>query len=368
MTAAPGLGAIVCMLCPGDLRTGRAGGIGTCIAHLRAEMPRIDPSLRIEQYDTRGPGSLAAAPLYFLSALGQVGRHVLAGQPTILHAHMAPRGSSVRKLLAILLAAPLRIPTVVHLHGSGYDQWYRSLPRPARAALRWAFRRAGRTIALSEGWRRFLLEEIGLPADRVDVIPNGVPDPKVAGCPEQRTAHFVFLGHLSRRKGVSTLLAALASPGLAGLDWRATLAGYGDSEPYREEARRLGIAGRVEFPGWLDRAGTDSLLASASALVLPSHAENLPMVVLEALAARVPVVATPVGALPEFLADGVSALLVQPGEAGELAAALERVIREPELRGRLAAEGRQVFERHFDVAAMTRRVTETYARLLGHGG
>jgi glycosyltransferase involved in cell wall biosynthesis len=353
------------MLCPGDLKTGTSGGMGTCIANLTAAMPQVEPSLRIELYDTRGPGRLTASPPYFFAALARIAGHALTGRSQILHAHMAARGSAVRKLTAVALATPLGIPSVIHLHGSGFDAWYRRLSRPARAMVRWGFRRAGRIIALSDHWRRFLVSEAGVPEDRIDVIYNGVPEPATAADRSAAVPHIVFLGHLSERKGVASLLAALALPDMARLEWRATLAGDGNREAFVEMTRRLGITQRVDFPGWVDRAAADRLLASASIFVLPSRAEALPMAILEALAAGVPVVTTPVGSIPEFLSDGISALLVQPDDATGLGRALVRLLRSPDLRAALSAEGRLVFKRNFDIATVTRQVAETYRRLLG---
>jgi len=141
------------------------------------------------------------------------------------------------------------------------------------------------------------------------------------------------------KKGASELLAALASERVARLGWHATLAGDGDCGPYRSKAEAHGLSERVAFPGWLDKPAVGRLLAQADILVLPSHLEGLPMAVIEALANAVPAICTLVGALPDYLVDGRSALFVEPGDAGSLAMALERLIGASLRRASIIARG-----------------------------
>lgn len=355
---------VVCILCPGRPGSARAGGIGTCVSNLVREVPRADPNFRIRAIDTRGSGHIALSPFFFLAALAQLAGLALSDRVALVHVNVSGHGSTLRKFLAVLLMTALRVPLVLHLHGSSFDAFYRSLPTRPRRAVRWMFRRAGGVIVLGAYWQRFAVEELGVAPERIEVICNGVASPtETRRTLDDGPAHLVFLGRLEERKGVSTLLAALASRRLVGRDWRATLAGDGDRARYLEEAHRLGIADRIGFPGWIDKAGTERLLQGATLLALPSRAEALPMAVLEALAHRVPVVATPVGSVPDFLEHGRSALFVEPGDVDGLACALERLILSPDLRARLAEQGREVFEENFDVTVVARKVASIYRKV-----
>jgi len=175
----------------------------------------------------------------------------------------------------------------------------------------------------------------------------------------------VFLGYLSARKGVPELLEALASPGLAALPWRATLAGGGPVDEFRIRATDLGLADKVTLPGWIDQASAAALRASADILVLPSHAEGLAMSVLEGLADGLAVVATPVGAHSEVIEPERSGLLVPPGDIAALGAALTRLVGDPELRARLRAGARQRFLDRFDVRYYSRRLSRMHAEMFG---
>jgi glycosyltransferase involved in cell wall biosynthesis len=163
-------------------------------------------------------------------------------------------------------------------------------------------------------------------------------------------------------KGQRTLLRACA-----GLDVSVVLVGA-DLEQggaYRQllerEAAELGMADRVLFAGY--RADAPALLRSFDVFALPSTIEGLPLVVLEAMAAGVPVVATPVGGVGELVRDGETGLLVPPEDPDALAAALRRLLAEPETARRLTeAAGAHVAER-FSERVMCERVLAVYEDL-----
>jgi glycosyltransferase involved in cell wall biosynthesis len=156
----------------------------------------------------------------------------------------------------------------------------------------------------------------------------------------------------------------LASPALRSRPWRATLAGGGPVDAFRALAATLGLAERVDFPGWIDQPAASALCGGADILVLPSHAEGLAMAVLEGLSHGLAVIATPVGAHGEVIEPEVSGLLVPPGDVGALAGALARVIDDDVLRDRLRAGARRRFLEKFDVRAYADRLGRLHAGLL----
>ena len=119
-----------------------------------------------------------------------------------------------------------------------------------------------------------------------------------------------------------------------------------DERALVESTDKLGLTGRIDLVGWLDPPALRERLAQATALVLPSRRENYPLVLLEAMAAGVPVVATRVGGIPEMIDDGSSGLLVPPEDPDELAVALARVSKDEVLRDKLIDGGHDVAERH----------------------
>jgi glycosyltransferase involved in cell wall biosynthesis len=168
---------------------------------------------------------------------------------------------------------------------------------------------------------------------------------------------------LQQRKGVHDLIDALARPELVAQRWRAILAGGGpDQKRYQEQAMARGILPRISFPGWLPRGEIEGLLETASILVLPSYAEEMAMSVLEGMAYGLCVVSTPVGALAEVLDDGISAVVVTPGDVDGLAAALSKCVADPELRRRIGAGARDAYLRRYNVADYPQRIIATHQR------
>lgn len=344
------------------------GGMGQVVTYLidhgASHMP-----LRPVALDARGPGALIWSPWYLLLAITRVAAGALSGRLALIHLHVAERGSLVRKGLVALVARALGVKTLLHLHAAEIRPFYDGLPGWAQAMVRFIFRRADLCVVLGNGWRDWLIETIGVAPARIVVLRNGVPRPMApdSAPPMSKTPdapfRILFLGNLTPRKGVGDLLAALATLRTTHR-FEAVFAGGGQVDAYRTEADRLGLASIIEFPGWVDRAQAAALTAGADVLVLPSYHEGLPLVILEALGAGVPVICTPVGSIPEVLTDQQTALLVPPGDIPALAAALRRLIEQPAVRASLASAGRDLYDREFTMDGFVTGVAALYRRLL----
>lgn len=158
----------------------------------------------------------------------------------------------------------------------------------------------------------------------------------------------LFVGRLRVRKGVEVLLAALARLRAAHPAARLAVAGDGEHRRALERtARRMGVAEAVDFLGRCDAARVRALLAGARVLAVPSIYEGMPLVVLEAMDAGVPVVASRVSGIPEVVADGATGWLVPPEDPEALAAALGEALAHPEEARRRGAAGRRRVEERY---------------------
>lgn len=322
---------------------------------------------RIPNYvalDPRGSGHVLWSPLYLLRAMARIVLGAIRRDVALVHVNVAERGSIWRKGTLILCTKALRLPVVLHLHAAELLQYHAGLARPWKNLVRTIFRSADCCIVLGEVWRRFLIKDLGVDAAKVVVLRNGVPRALFSwrSRPSDCQLRILFLGNLTERKGVTDLLEALALEPLSGMNWQTTFAGGGSIEPYRRKAESLGLLSRIDFVGWVDQRGAEELLAASDVLVLPSYDEGLPLVILEALTAGVPVVCSPVGAIPEVLEDGRNAVFVQPGDSQGLAEALAKLGREPAMRQRLAAEGSALYDREFSLEIFAARIIAIYRK------
>jgi glycosyltransferase involved in cell wall biosynthesis len=302
---------------------------------------RADLGVRVVRLTTRGNGTLSKGSLTFALAIINFWRAARGRKVDLLHIHLASYGSTYRKAILATLAARMEIPYIIHLHSGRFDEFWHNAPAVVEKAISRMFTKSEGIIVLGEYWKNVICARLPAVKDKIIVLPNATPS---AGCkqstPLAPTIHVTFLGLLGKNKGTPQLLDALGR--LADRDdWRATIAGNGEIEASRARALQLGIADRVDFPGWLDPHATRSLLCHTDILTLPSFSEGLPMAILEAFAYGVAVVATPVGSVPEVIEHERNGLIVPVGDAKALADALLRLINDGDLRRRLGKAAKQ---------------------------
>ena len=178
----------------------------------------------------------------------------------------------------------------------------------------------------------------------------------------------LFAGRLYALKGVKDLVAAAGSLRAAGLK-ELVLAGSTSDSGYvdelRKEAERNDIAAKVSFRGILPTEELLEELARCTCLVLPSYQESAPMVIQEAMAAGVPVIATDVGGIRYQVEDGVSGFLVRPGDPMGLARTLERVLGDRSLANAVSAAARERAEETFRASEVARMTTDVYKSIVG---
>lgn len=225
-------------------------------------------------------------------------------------------------------------------------QAVRSRPVRLLKALRNAALRRARTIVVPSAFLAGIAASWGLDAKRITVLTNPAPPPRDVEPEALPPGTFVFVGRLTEAKDLPTALRAVE------LVEGARLVVVGDG-PDRAELERL-AGDRVELRGALPRDDALRVVAGATAALLSSAWENLPHSAVEALSVGVPVVATAVGGVPEVVHDGENGLLVPPGDPEALAAAMRRMLEEPDLRDRLAAGAKPSVEAISSDAVYTR--------------
>jgi glycosyltransferase involved in cell wall biosynthesis len=216
-------------------------------------------------------------------------------------------------------------------------------------------RRADAVLIPSEALAKVFADRLGFPSERIRVVPNGVAVPDHPRAPGTEVG---TLSLLEPVKDIPTFLTAASLLAAERPEVRFVVFGDGgEREALRRQAATLGIADRVDFPGYVQ---ADAALQRLRVLVLPSIVENAPMAMLEAMAAGVPVVASRTGGIPE-LAGQDTAVLVDPGDVVGFARAIARLLDDPDYAASRSAAGRErVAARFTDArnAEATHRVYE----------
>jgi glycosyltransferase involved in cell wall biosynthesis len=336
------------------------GGIDRIMATLSEGMDRqAAGDIHVAFQATRGHGHVALSPFYLLAFLVRMLAMRLFGGLDLVHINLSSKGSTYRKLIIAQWARLLRVPYVLHLHGANYQSYWIGDHSLMDRLIRRMFEGSARIIVLGTVWRDFVAKRAPAAADRIVIIPNATDAPALPHKGGGAQTHILFLGRIGDRKGVPQLGEALHRmqhlPG-----WRATIAGDGAVEEARQQALAYGIGDRVELPGWVGGDTVAQLLSEADVLVLPSLAENLPVSVIEGMAAGLAVVTTPVGAVEDIITDGVTGLLVPPGTVDELTDALTRVVEDKSLRDRLGTAARAFHRERLSLAPFAAAVSETW--------
>jgi glycosyltransferase involved in cell wall biosynthesis len=299
----------------------------------------------------------------FCAALWRVHNILRDEGPCIFHVHFASRGSTLRKCIVSLMVLRTSSWLVLHAHGAGFDSFFSHLPAQLQKRVARIFRRSHGFVVLSSQWQEFYATALALGRDRIQIMINPTDPPSLVPDRSGRdSVQFLFLGRIDDRKGAFELLDAYrALPATSRAAARIVFAGDGQVE---ELLRRAAVIGPdVAVHSWLDREERDHLLAASDVLVLPSHHEGVPMAILEAMAYGLPVIATPVGGIPDVIRHGREGLLVEAGNRAALTAALARMVAEPGLRVSLGWEARATAE-SLDITSYGQRLLEFYRTII----
>lgn len=322
------------------------GQHGPVEASLRALGLRCEvvPTLRSDLRFWRDPRTRA-----------DLARLVGAFEPDLVHAHSAKAGQVARAV-----CRRFGLPCVYTVHGWGFGPGRPPL-RSALVALseRLQVRDTSHYVAVSQADAAAGIERLGIPAQRIDTIHNGVADTPFRARPD-RSRVIVMVSRAHPGKDHDTLLRATA-----GLDCEVWCIGGGTDGPAfarsmapytTDRVRRIRVFG--------DRPDVPELLGQAGAFVLSSRYEGLPLSIIEAMRAGLPVVASRVGGVPELVRDGETGGLFAAGDANALRGLLSAWLDDPALRRRLGAAGRSAYERGFALDRMIDALLSVYRRAL----
>ncbi len=328
--------------------------------------------------------------------LGPIAERISAGGIRVELAGPRERPNPYAALWHLNGAVRRMAPDVIHTHGitslcdvgtidmvRRVPQWihtfhYGNYPYKLRSHMmleRLMARRPERLVAVADAQRRAIIELHGTPPARIVTILNGVRGNVFAATPGHRERKRTELGVgfdtflvgavavLSEQKGITHLLDAVRLVVRRRTDVRVIIAGGGPLEGLlRQQASALGLDRQVTFLGW--RNDVPEILPALDAWVMSSLWEAMPLALLEAMAARLPIVVTGVSDNAQIVGEGEAGILVPPGAAAPLADAIDRLAGDPDLRARLAATAFERYSRLYSQSHMSMRYQELYEGLV----
>jgi len=232
----------------------------------------------------------------------------------ILHCHMSFNGSFWRKYTFMVMAKIFNAKSVIHLHGSEFKDFYAKSSPSKQQSINKLITGVDEFIVLSDSWDEFIYSVSGR---RCTVINNYVDIEKADG--RRGKGQMVFLGALIKRKGVYDLIEACAQ---LTAEYTLHLCGSGEDEKVADFIKSKNLDDKVIMHGWIDSEQKRTLLSECNLFVLPTYNEGLPMVIIEAMACEIPILTTPVGAIPEVIIPSETGYLFPQGNVEQLASTL----------------------------------------------
>ncbi|SDN32463.1 Glycosyltransferase involved in cell wall bisynthesis [Paenibacillus sp. yr247] len=276
-------------------------------------------------------------------------------KPNLVATHSSKAG-----WLGRATARLLGIPVVFTAHGWAFTE---GVPKVRRIIYSVAERLAGmlstRIITVSEYDRRLCEKYSVIPASKLVTIQNGIPDMEVMPIRQgaQSSIRLIMVARMERPKKQLFLLEALA--GIHHLDWELDLVGDGPQlAEIQKMIVKLGLEHKVRLLG--ERKDVSTLLSQSHVFILTSDWEGLPLSILEAMRAGLPVLASNVGGIPELVEEGVNGYLIQNGDVHHLRSRITDLIQDDATRSQLGLAGRVKFLKKFEIQSMIYKTMEVY--------
>jgi len=342
------------------------GGITTLTADiLNSELDR--------EYDFRYVASQAedfGIHRKLLQALTAVIRFLwisLFERPKLVYVHIGSNASLYRESVFVLLAKLMGRPVVAHFHAGDIDNYFPRQSELGKRYIRFAVGLSDTIIAVStESARQLSQLNAGL---NISIIPNAIDTAAFDDCMRpsvkpngDEPVRLLFVGAIGKLKGEKDLIDALVIIRKKGFNVKASFLGYG-AENLAAYCRKRRVADLLDHLGPVPMEERISFYQQADIFVLPTYAEAMPISVIEAMAAGLPVVSTPVGGIPELIHDGEEGLLCPSGDVNALAEKIMCLVSDHQRRTEMGTKGRKRVREQMDFTAYVGRLRAELIRL-----
>jgi glycosyltransferase involved in cell wall biosynthesis len=323
----------------------------------------LEDRVETSSYDIGPPdqsGTFGFAVAVLLALRDAVAFPFECERPDVVHVHSAHRRSFYRAAFYVLFASLVwRTNVVLHVHGSSFDEFVETDFRPGQVVQSLVYAHADAIVVLSDYWKDVLSAK----ADprKIVSIANAVDPAAYDPQYDQPVPHVSVVSYLSERKGiVEFLTAAERLVSEVDAEFRISIAGDG---PQRENVERIVDRNdNMQYLGFVSEAEKADLLSESTIFALPSHAEGMPISILEAMAGGNAVLSTTVGSIPEVIGEE-GGILVEPGDADALHDAATELVTSPDRVREMGERNRREIEERYDWESVSEKLLSVYDQL-----
>jgi glycosyltransferase involved in cell wall biosynthesis len=297
-------------------------------------------------------------------------QHLYRKRPDIVHIHFCSKTDFWKHSICLIVAKIMGIKTIYHLHGGSFDAFYGRQRKLVKAVIRKMFSLPDFLIALSLFWRNFLSNIVDF--QKIRIVPNPINCTEMAKYvgkqPFGNQKNILLIGSLGRRKGHYDALKAMGLVLERHKDAVMYFAGADEDPDATNCLKEMAVYNKVEknvrFIGPVSGDDKLKLFGKTSIVILPSYAENMPISVLEGMAASKPVIATRVGALPELMEERENGILIDPGDWKDLARHIIYLLENPDEAIRIGEIAGRTVKRNWDIGRIELIYDELYQACL----
>lgn len=286
--------------------------------------------------------------------------------PEIIHVNTASYNNFYFNSVFLILSKIAFKKTILHIHGGGFKKFYGNSNVIKRFIIKSIMKSSNVIITLSEQWKQFFNYIIN--NDNIEVIPNAIDLKKFENigkyCDRRRKLiNISFLGNINKAKGILDIFKAVPLVVNQYEDCRFNFAGIIASE-IDNECKEMESCNNVIFYGEIFGERKFKFLSSADIFILPSYTEGLPIAMLEAMASKLPVIATTVGAIPEIIEENKNGYLISPGDYKDLAEKILILAKDKNLRDSMGRNNIKKMRHQYDVKNINEKILNLYKKLL----
>lgn len=338
----------------------------------RTNRPAYHSSLSSQNYYTIFNVSF----IYLLKALFITLYHIIkfpiiliTKKPSIIHINTAGYWAFLESSVYVLLSKLFLKKVIFHIHANSFDSYYLNSSYLMKLFIKNVLNISDKVIVLSNYWKTFFINKIGLSEDNICIVHNAILFSKFQSKETKKNissknVNVLFLGGTdAKRKGVYDILKSIPLVINNYPEVKFILISKNEIKNIKAICKDLGIEKNVQVLDQIEDENKISLLHAVDIYILPSYSEGLPISILEAMASGLPIISTTVGSIPEVITNGVNGFLIEPGDYKALAERISELIIDNSLRDKMRLNNEAKVKNNYDLSILVRDLNRLYSQV-----